>query len=141
MLLLQNAAFLTLFRDAMRARGEVRDVRIDALEAAPLATTGAAALEEIFADVSGDPMAAAGKTLTYAAGQPSPQAFIDAARVLVFLKGDNSHDYKYSSAVLEDCLNVSQPWRATFLAASVFKLRGSQGPDNALVQRTRAALA
>ena len=67
--------------------------------------------------------------------------FINAARVLVFLKGNNAHDYKFSSAVLEDYFHVSPDWRARFLAASVFNLRGSQGSDNGLVQRTRAALA
>ncbi|HZZ27241.1 MAG TPA: hypothetical protein VFE46_04470 [Pirellulales bacterium] len=33
--------------------------------------------------------------------------FIDAARLLVFLKGNNAHDYKFSSAVLEDYYHVS----------------------------------
>lgn len=42
------------------------------------------------------------------------------ARVLVFLKGKNSHDYEFSSAVLEDFYNVSPDWRARYLAASVF---------------------
>jgi hypothetical protein len=59
----------------------------------------------------------------------------------VFLKGNNAHDYKFSSAALEDYFNVSPEWRAKFLASSVFQLRGSQGADNQLVQRTRAAFA
>jgi hypothetical protein len=69
------------------------------------------------------------------------QEFIDAARVLVFLKGNDSHDYKFSSAVLEDWAHVSPAWRDRFMAASVFKLCGSADPDNSLVERTRAALA
>jgi hypothetical protein len=59
---------------------------------------------------------------------------------LIFLKGNNSHDYKFSSAVLEDYYHVSPAWRNRYLAASVFNLRGSGGPDNELVKRTRAAL-
>jgi hypothetical protein len=61
--------------------------------------------------------------------------------VLVFLKGDNSHDYKFSSAVLEDYYHVSPAWRNRFLAAGVFNLRSSEDRDNALVKRTRAALS
>ena len=66
---------------------------------------------------------------------------IDAGRLLVFLKGTDSHDYKFSSAVMEDAMNVSPAWRNHFLAASVFWLKGSGSPDAPLVKRTRAALA
>jgi hypothetical protein len=50
------------------------------------------------------------------------------ARRLIFLKGDNAHDYKFSAAVLEDYFNVSPAWRAQFLATSVFNLRGQPRP-------------
>jgi hypothetical protein len=99
------------------------------------------ATEEIFSDVSSNKMDAAGKVLSYLASHPDPTELIDAARLLIFLKGTNAHDYKFSSAVLEDHANVSPEWRAQFLAASVFNLRGSSGRDNTLVERTRAALA
>jgi hypothetical protein len=56
------------------------------------------------------------------------------------LKGTNSHDYKFSSAVLEDYEHLSPPWRDRLLASSVFYLRGSGEKDNHLVQRTRDAL-
>jgi hypothetical protein len=59
---------------------------------------------------------------------------------LIFLKGRDSHDYKFSSAVLEDVAHLSSPWRERFLAASVFNLRGSGDSDNDLVKRTRAAM-
>jgi hypothetical protein len=61
--------------------------------------------------------------------------------VLVFRKGDDSHDYKFSSAVLEDYRRISPKWRDRYLAASVFKLQGSGQADNQVVERTRAALA
>ncbi|MCI0356920.1 MAG: hypothetical protein L0211_00350 [Planctomycetaceae bacterium] len=57
-----------------------------------------------------------------------------------FRKATVSHDYKFSSAVLEDYAHVSPAWRDKFLATSVFNLKGSGGGDNPLVQRTRAAL-
>ena len=137
LLLLQTAAFLTLFRGD--GRGE-KGVKIDLLEPLPLNTKGARAVEEIFAEVSGDRMAAARKMSAYLKENPQPEKLIDAARRLIFLKGNNSHDYKFSSAVLEDYYHVSPAWRNRYLAASVFNLRGSGGPDNELVKRTRAAL-
>ncbi len=144
LLLLQNAAFLPMFRAAMSGRGKVGDARIDQLE--PIAPqTGPGAIEEIFAEASHDRMTAARKALAYLqAGRDlkaarDPRTLIDAARRLVFLKGDDPHDYKFSSAVLEDCDNASPAWRARYLASSLLLLPGSGDRDNALVKRTRAA--
>jgi hypothetical protein len=85
-------------------------------------------------------MTAARKMSAYLKENPQPEKLINAARRLIFLKGTNAHDYKFSSAVLEDYYKVSPAWRDRYLAASVFNLRGSGGPDNELVNRTRAAL-
>ena len=98
------------------------------------------AIEEILSDVSADRMNAARKVRQYLHDGGSVQDLMNAARRLIFLKGDNAHDYKFSAAVLEDYFNVSPAWRAQFLATSVFNLRGSGDRDNALVARTRAAL-
>jgi len=135
-LLLQGAAFLPLYRGNREDKG----ARIDQLEATPLKTTGSNALEEIFADVSTDRLAAARKVLAYLKENPNPTDLINAARVLVFQKGRDAHDYKFSSAVLEDYQNVTPPWRDRYLAASVFNLRGSGDADNELVRRTRETL-
>jgi hypothetical protein len=136
MLLLQNASFLPRFRGPAAAGGP----RIDDLEPLAPARPGPDALEEAFADVSSDKPTAARKVLGWLEAHPQPQPFIDAARRLVFLKGNNSHDYKFSSAVLEDYGHVSPAWRNRFLAASVFSLRGSGDPDQPLAHRIRAAL-
>ena len=98
-------------------------------------------IDEIFAELGKDPMLAARKMLRYLK-QPSADAsaakdFMDAARVLVFLKGNDAHDYKFSSAVLEDYYHVSPEWRDVYLASNVFKLRSSQGPRQR-VGRTNA---
>ncbi len=135
LLLLQNAAFLPLYR-GNRSQG----VFIDKLEPAPLKASGGAALEEIFADVSHDRLNAARKVLAYLRDHPDPQPLAKAARRLIFLKGHDSHDYKFSSAVFEDYEVMVPPWRDLFLAASVFNLKGSVEADNDLVRRTRAAL-
>jgi hypothetical protein len=141
LLLLQNAAFLPLFRAGMKGRGSVGEQKVQALEPAEIPADSTAALDAIFADVSGDRMQAAKKTLAYARANPEPQDFINRARTLIFLKGRDSHDYKFSSAVLEDYANVSPAWRDKFLATSVFNLKGSGDGDNSLVKRTQAALA
>ncbi len=139
LLLLQNAAFLPMFRDAMHGRGAVADMAIDELSPVAVAQ-GEAALQDIFSDVGQNHLRAAGKTLHWLQAGHDGQSFIDAARRLIFVKGNNSHDYKFSSAVLEDFAHVSPAWRNHYLAASVYNLRGSGDRDNNLVQRTQAAL-
>jgi hypothetical protein len=141
LLMLQNAAFLPLFRGAMNGRGRVGEQKVEELQPAEIPADSLAALDSIFADVSGNRMDAAKKTLAYARANPEPNDFVTRARTLIFLKGRDSHDYKFSSAVLEDYLNVSPAWRDKFLATSVFNLKGSGDGDNGLVKRTQAALA
>jgi hypothetical protein len=140
LLMLQNAAFLPLFRAAMEGRGKVREARIEELEPLAPSTDGPRALEEIFADASRDRMTAARKALAYLQAGHDPALLIDSARRLVFLKGDDPHDYKFSSAVLEDYYHASPKWRERFLASSLLLLPGSADRDNELVKRTRAAL-
>jgi hypothetical protein len=143
LMLLQNAAFLTMFREAMRGRGDVENVTIDQLSLTDEASEGTA-IDEIFAELAKNPMLAARKTLRYlknpTAKPSAAKDIMNAARVLVFLKGNDAHDYKFSSAVLEDYYHVSPAWRDVYLASNVFKLCSSHDPDNALVERTRAAL-
>jgi len=141
LVLLQNAAFLPMFREGMKDRGRVGDLRIDQIE--PETSSGndpTAMIEEIFAEAGRDRATAARKALAYLQAGHSPNALIDAARRLVFLKGNDAHDYKYSSAALEDYFHTSPQWRDRYLASSLFLLPSSQARDNQLVERTRAAL-
>lgn len=137
LLLLQNVAFMPLYRGNRQDKGP----RIDELEPAKLQSTGPEAVAEIFADVSKDRLLASKKILSYLKVNPDPKPLADAARRLIFSKGRDSHDYKFSSAILEDCHFMAPEWRDRFLAASVFNLRGSGASDNDLVKRIRAALA
>ena len=70
----------------------------------------------------------------------APEGLMAAARRLIFLKGTDAHDYKFSSAALEDYYHTTPAWRARYLATSLFWLRGSDDPDNSLIQQTRAVL-
>jgi hypothetical protein len=140
LLLLQNAAFLTMFRQVMMGRGRLSGLCIDTLEKVEPKLKGAQGVEEIFADVSSDRVLAARKTLAWLEERPADAPLLlTAARRLIFNKGNNSHDYKFSSAALEDYYNASPAWRARFLATSMFNLHGAQDRDNGLVRRTRAA--
>ncbi|MBX3439291.1 MAG: hypothetical protein KF861_17510 [Planctomycetaceae bacterium] len=141
LLLLQNAAFLTMFRDALPGRGNVKPLTIDNLASDPSPTGADLSSDRILAELSRDPMAAAQQLKAFLARPGAMEEFSNAARVLVFLKGNDAHDYKFSSAVLEDYGAVSPRWRDSYLAANIFQLQGAGQPDNDLVRRTREALA
>ena len=137
LLLLQNCAFLPMFRSMMRSKAA--EVRIDDMK--PLALERPSEMiAEILSDVSTNKMNAARKIRQYLNDGGQVQDLMNAARRLIFLKGSNAHDYKFSAGVLEDYFNVSPAWRSHFLAASVFYLKGSGDKDNPLVARTRTAL-
>ena len=141
LLMLQNAAFLPMFREAMHGRGSVEDFQITDLQPAEAEGEPPALLDSILDHIHGEPMTAAREVLTYLHSDARAEPLIEAARVLIFLKGTNAHDYKFSSAVLEDYYHLSPRWRDGFLASSVFSLRGTGDRDNDLSDRTRAALA
>jgi hypothetical protein len=140
LLVLQGASFLPLFRGAMTSRGKVGNDRIDQLE--PVETAGSGDVAgAIFAELSKNKASAARMALGYLKADPAgARKVIDAGRLLIFLKGTDSHDYKFSSAVMEDFDNVSPEHRDRFLAASLFWLKGSGSPDAGVVKRIHAAM-
>jgi hypothetical protein len=77
---------------------------------------------------------------SHSQGHPHELQNTDAARLLIFFNGNNAHDYKSISAVMEDYAALASPWREQYLAASVYNLKGSAAPDNELLKRTRSAL-
>ena len=138
--MLQNAAFLPLFREAMKGRGPVGNGRIDTFEAEFAKDGSATAIGQIFAEATNDRSAAVRKALGHLDKTHQPRALMDTARRLIFLKGDDAHDYKFSSAVLEDYYHISPGWRDRFLASSLALLRSSGEPNNRLIERARSAL-
>ena len=134
LLLLQNAAFLPLFRQAMTRRGPLNDFQLDTLaadqEQTDLAQATPAELEslihEIFVEVSDNRAVAARKVLGYLNAGGDPEPLVDAARILVFLKGDNAHDYKFSSAVLEDYYHVSPVRRISIFSLPASSISAAQ---------------
>lgn len=136
LLMLQNASFLTMFRDALSGRGKVKDLTVDDLASA--AKTGAE-LDSVFSSIGGRGNSASENALGWLKQSGSAQDLVDAARVLVYLKSNDAHDYKFSSAVLEDYDHVSPQWRDLYLATNVNLLQRSNQRDSGLVDRTRAA--
>ena len=139
LLLLQAPAFLALFRKAMAGRGMLREeMHLDTLPKAEV-KAGPDAIPEILADISKDRVTAARKTLALLENPAvKPEALMTAARRLIFSKGTDSHDYKFSSAALEDYYHTTAPWRARYLAASMFNLKGSGDRDTRLIERARS---
>jgi hypothetical protein len=140
MLLLQNASFVCLFRDALASRGAVGELRIDEIESSPVEGTEEPTTQ-VFSDISSDPGLASRRLLGLLETGARPEEIMQSARRLVFLKGNDSHDYKFSSAVMEDFFHVSPGWRNRCFAAAAYLLPGSGSEDNGLVQRIRAALS
>ena len=140
LMLLQNAAFLPMFREAAGGRGRLAAITVADLERQAADADAERPLDGIFATLDGNPTAAAAQALAWLRQGGDPQRLSNAARVLIFRKGTNAHDYKFSSAVLEDYYHVSPKWRDVYLASNVPRLRGSQAADNPLVARARAAL-
>jgi len=135
--LLQACSFMPLFRGDIVSSSEHR---FDQLERSPLPVDADQALSEVFATVDKDKALAASKVFAYLEAGHDPLAFMDAARRYLFLKGSNSHDYKFTSAVLEDFFHISPRWRHHYLASSVFHLKGSEAKTNPLVERIRSAM-
>jgi hypothetical protein len=130
-ILLQSAAFVTNFRGKLD-----KEVKLDELEPAE----GTPGVDDVFADVGKDNLAASRKALAYRKAGGDPKALIDRARLLIFAKGRDAHDYKFNSAVLEDVEHLTPGWRDRYLAASLHYLKGTNSPDSGLVGRIRAAL-
>ncbi|WP_404308417.1 hypothetical protein [Neorhodopirellula lusitana] len=139
-LLFQNAAFIPYFRESMRSRGKLRSTQIDTNTASET-NEQPLGINEIFNRVSANRQQASAAMRSYLDSGGPPEQLIDAARRLVFLKGNDSHDYKFSSAVLEDYYWISPEFRAPYLASAAYLLPGSKDRDNGLVNRVHAALA
>ena len=140
LMLLQAAAFVAMFRQ------EIGDsyqdgARIDAIEPNRIKATGSEAVGQIFADV-GEESTRATRTAVdlLDRGKDQAAALVSGARSLLFAKGRSAHDYKFTSAALEDFNQVSPAYRNRYLAANLALLSGSRESDNPLMARARSAL-
>lgn len=137
-LMLQNASFLPMFRERMPSRGGVGEDDILSIDGAVMQEQSPASVLEA---VGQDGRDAVRKAYSYLHSGGSAKSLMGAARALIFAKGTDSHDYKFSSAVLEDFHFMAPSRRDRLLAASMVQLRGSGARDNPLIERVRNALA
>lgn len=137
-LVLQNASFLGHFRESAAGRGELANGDIFALQA----NEGAPGeVEAIFEQLGKEKNTASSLILQYARQGGDVSKLLRHARELVFLKGTDSHDYKYSSALFEDYGYCSVNWQASVLAAGSHLLSNSLQNDNGLKDRLAAAFS
>ena len=67
--------------------------------------------------------------------------FVQTAHSWLCRKASNdTHEYKFLAAILEDAGWVSPQWRPHLLAASVHYFHGDRSPDNTIIQQARDAL-
>lgn len=140
LLLLQNCSFLPMFRESAQGRGRLSDQTIERFDTAKGEQAKPASVDQIFADVSSNRDRAAMNIRGFLQAGGNAETIITAAQRLIFQKGDDAHDYKFSSAVLEDYYHVSPQWRDLFLALGSYNLLGSGHRDNRMVEKIRAAL-
>ncbi|MDP1559869.1 MAG: hypothetical protein Q8M16_00550 [Pirellulaceae bacterium] len=138
--LLQNAAFLSHFLSEARQRGVLAERTVDQLVMGDNPANPQDLPQEIFSELGRDASAAAQQTYAYLQHGHPIYPLIRQARALIFLKGDDSHDYKYSSAVLEDYFNIGATWRDRYFSAALFKMRHAGEGTTGLIQRIQQAL-
>ncbi|QDT09655.1 hypothetical protein [Planctomycetes bacterium K23_9] len=142
-LLLQNASFLPMFRKAAQDRGKLADRRIDELAGSELVNAESKSLStvpEVFQLMGKSRSEASEGLYRFLSAGGDAQSVVDHARRLVFLKGNDSHDYKFSSAALEDYRGLTPQWRNRFLAASMFQLNSPTDRTRPLVKRIHDAI-
>lgn len=140
LLLMQNAAFLPMFRTAMQGRGRIGAAAVEALEPGETVAGSADGAADVLATVSRNRQEAVRKTLAYFAAGGAAEPLLEEARQAMVLSGDNAHAFKFGAAVLEDFAALSPVWRGRFLAACMMQLNGSGQRESPAVTRTRAAL-
>jgi hypothetical protein len=138
MLLLQAAAFIPQFRDAMAA--PVREETILAFEPAG-ETEGPDALAATFEVLADDRLRAARLLLGHLETGGDAAPILDAARRYTVTKTTGVHDYKFTEALIENAAWLSPRWRARYLASGAFWFNGPGDRDNPVVEQARALLA
>lgn len=131
-ILLQNASFLAHFREAANLREKMEANKIDQLTGSDSTPKS---IDEIFALVHKDRPAASRSMFSYLQSGGSPENIIRKARELVFLKGTDSHDYKFSSAAIEDAAFIAPKWRNYYLSGCSYLLHGTSEATTALSQK------
>jgi hypothetical protein len=163
LVLLQAVAWASDKIGGDRASGALRDLPITDLRAIDLPASSETAVAEIFAQLPdrhyrwdtanrravlayglrADADEACRKTFVLARDRPEAvPLFVQTAHSWLCRKASNdTHEYKFLAAILEDVGRVSPEWRPHLLAASVHYFHGNRSPDNPVIQQVREVLA
>lgn len=131
-LLLQNASFIPHFRQSAEGRGKLGNNDLLELQAAKDSRTN---LDGLFKQIGSNRQAAAETVMSLAQTPQAAYQLIGRAREMVFLKGNDAHDYKFSSAALEDYYQIEPAWRTRYLAGCSYLLHGESEPTTGLAKR------
>ncbi len=136
--MVQAAGWVGMFRASL---GDASKFNLNQLAHAATTNDPASTLQDILKTLGTDRQQAAQKTMAYLQAGQSPASIFDAARKLVFAKGDDSHDFKFAVAAWEEASQASSPQvRALLTAAMMGHLPPGGSPDNPLMAKIRAAL-
>ena len=139
MAMLQAASWVALFRDRI---GDARKLRLNELEPLDLPAQPDEALADIFTTIGKSREEATRKTLQFLNTGGTCEAIFAAARRMILLKGQDSHDYKFGAAAWEEALLASTPRTRTLLTAAMMgHLPPSTAPDSPLMIRSREAVS
>lgn len=161
LVLLQSVAWATQKIGADHSSGGLRDLSIIELPSIELPASSDDAITEIFAQLPtrhyrwdkkdgavlsygsrADADEACRKTFILCRDRPNAvPLFVQTAHSWLCRKATNdSHEYKFLAANLENARWVSSEWRPHLLAAGVHYFHGNQSPDNPVIRQTRQAL-
>ena len=133
LLLLQTAAQLALIR--VDCGYSYRRVKIEELQ--PLASDD---VDECFAAMANGRFKASRMVLGWLNTAKDESVFLDRVRLYTVQYVDNSHDYKYAEAVLEEYSLMSAPWRKQYLSSAMMALNGPHNRRNGLMQEVQEML-
>jgi hypothetical protein len=162
LVLLQAVAWATDRTGGDRAGGGLRDLSITDLPVIKLPASSEDAVAEIFAQLPerhyrwdtkerkavlsygtrADADEACRKVFMLAKERPAAvPLFVQTAHSWLCRKASNdTHEYKFLAAIIEDVGWVSPEWRPHLLAASVHYFHGDLSPDNLVIQQAREVL-
>jgi hypothetical protein len=162
LVLLQAIAWAADKTGGDRAGGALRDLSITDLPALGLPASSDDAVAEIFAQLPtrhyrwdatrrqavlsygrrADADEACRKVFVLARERPDAvPLFVQTAHSWLCRKASNdTHEYKFLAAILEDADWVSPEWRPHLLASAVHYFHGDRSPDNPVIQQAREAL-
>jgi hypothetical protein len=137
--LLQAASWTAMFREAL---GDAPTIKLNMMEPLEVPKSPADAIADMFATIKKSRLDAARKALGFLKNGGSNEAVFAAARRMIFLKGRDSHDYKFGAAAWEESLLASTPaTRSLLTAAMMGHLPSSTAPDSPLMIRSREAVS